>query len=236
MDNNSIRLIAFDADDTLWALQDYFEDVENQFCELLSAYGSKEEISAALFETETGNMDDLGYGCKAFIISLVETAVKVSHGRVAAQTIMQIVNLGKSLLRLEATPLPEVQETLEYLYNRKEGHYRMVVFTKGELKDQENKVWRSGLHRFFDAVSIVSDKTPEAYRHLCCQMGVRPSELVMVGNSFKSDIAPALEIGAAAIHIPAQTLWAHEMTAEYDHHRLKRITHFSEIPEVIFKR
>lgn len=249
----NVKAIAFDADDTLWALQNYFEDVEDEYCDLLSDFGSKEEISASLFETETENMEDLGYGAKAFTISLVENAVKVSEGRVPAKLIGQIVRLGKSLLHLDAKPLPEVEETLAKLReatvsqgelaNESQGKlanecqgerkYKLAVFTKGELKDQENKLWRSGLQRFFDVVSIVSDKTPEAYRRLCRELGVTPEELVMVGNSFKSDIAPALKIGASAIHIPFHTTWAHEKAEEFEHERLRRITHFGEITSLL---
>lgn len=230
---NNIRAIAFDADDTLWALQNHFEDVEHEYCDLLADYGSKEEISAALFDTETSNMENLGYGCKAFTISLVENAVKVSRGQVPATVIGKIVELGKSLLHLEATPLPEVEQTLQRLYEAREGRYQMAVFTKGELKDQENKLWRSGLHRYFDLIDIVSDKTPDSYRRLCEKLGIRPSELVMVGNSFKSDIAPALQAGASAVHIPFHITWAHEQADEYNHPRLRRITHFSELTDVI---
>lgn len=226
-----IKAIAFDADDTLWALQNYFEDVEDEYCDLLSDYGSKEEISAALFETESGNMTDLGYGVKAFIISLVENAIKVSDGKVPAKLIGRIVDLGKSLLRLDAKPLEGVEKTLAKL--RERGMYRLAVFTKGELMDQENKLWRSGLQRYFDVVSIVSDKTPEAYRHLCKELEVSPEQLVMVGNSFKSDIAPALKIGASAIHIPFHTIWAHEKTEEFNHDRLRRISHFEEILDIL---
>lgn len=265
----NVKAIAFDADDTLWALQNYFEDVEDEYCDLLSDFGSKEEISASLFETETENMEDLGYGAKAFTISLVENAVKVSEGRVPAKLIGQIVRLGKSLLHLDAKPLPEVEETLAKLReatvsqgelaserqgelaserqgelaNKCQGmlasgrqgerKYKLAVFTKGELKDQENKLWRSGLQRYFDVVSIVSDKTPEAYRRLCRELGVTPEELVMVGNSFKSDIAPALKIGASAIHIPFHTTWAHEKAEEFEHERLRRITHFGEITSLL---
>lgn len=239
----NIKAIAFDADDTLWALQDCFEEVENEYCDLLADYGSKEEISAALFETESGNMADLGYGVKAFIISLVENAVKVSQGRVPAPLIARIVELGKSLLHVDAKPLEGVEKTLSALREKKttdgsevgagDGKYRLAVFTKGELMDQENKLWRSGLQRYFDVVSIVSDKSPEAYRHLCKELGVTPAELVMVGNSFKSDIAPALKIGAAAIHIPFHTIWAHEKTEEFSHERLRRISRFEEILDIL---
>ena len=249
---DDIKAIAFDADDTLWALQNHFEDVEDEYCELLADYGSKEEISAALFETESGNMADLGYGVKAFIISLVENAVKVSKGKASAQLIGRIVEVGKSLLHVDAKPLEGVEKTLAKLREMKglnsldgsddsnsleeatsDRKYRLAVFTKGELMDQENKLWRSGLQRYFDVVSIVSNKTPEAYRHLCKELGVTPGELVMVGNSFKSDIAPALKIGASAIHIPFHTIWAHEKTEEFNHERLRRISRFEEILEVL---
>ena len=228
---NHIKAIAFDADDTLWALQNHFEDVEDEYCDLLSDYGSKEEVSAALFETETGNMADLGYGVKAFIISLVENAIKVSDGQAPAKLIGRIVEVGKSLLHVDAKPLEGVEKTLAKLREMKE--YRLAVFTKGELMDQENKLWRSGVQRYFDVVSIVSDKTPEAYHHLCKELDVTPEQLVMVGNSFKSDIAPALKIGASAIHIPFHTIWAHEKTEEFDHKRLRRISHFEEILEIL---
>ncbi len=239
----NIKAIAFDADDTLWALQNYFEDVEHEYCELLSEFGSEKEISAALFETESKNMPDLGYGCKAFTISLVENAVKVSHGKVEANVIAQILDLGKSLLHLDAKPLEGVEETLARIRERKQEEdsteekgqrkYKLAVFTKGELQDQENKLWRSGLQRYFDVVSIVSDKKPEAYRHLCKDLDVKPEELVMVGNSFKSDIAPALKIGASAVHIPFHTTWAHEKIEEFEHPKLRRISHFSEILELL---
>lgn len=256
-----IKAIAFDADDTLWALQNHFEDVEDEYCDLLADYGSKEEISAALFETESGNMADLGYGVKAFIISLVENAIKVSEGKASARLIGRIVEVGKSLLHVDAKPLEGVEKTLAKLREMrlsnnsdssdaseasdasiasiasKEGasdrKYRLAVFTKGELMDQENKLWRSGLQRYFDVVSIVSNKTPEAYRHLCKELEVSPEQLVMVGNSFKSDIAPALKIGASAIHIPFHTIWAHEKTEEFNHERLRRISHFEEILEIL---
>ena len=256
-----IKAIAFDADDTLWALQNHFEDVEDEYCDLLADYGSKEEISAALFETESGNMADLGYGVKAFIISLVENAIKVSEGKASARLIGRIVEVGKSLLHVDAKPLEGVEKTLAKLREMrlsnnsdssdaseasdasiasiasKEGardrKYRLAVFTKGELMEQENKLWRSGLQRYFDVVSIVSNKTPEAYRHLCKELEVSPEQLVMVGNSFKSDIAPALKIGASAIHIPFHTIWAHEKTEEFNHERLRRISHFEEILEIL---
>jgi len=150
------------------------------------------------------------------------------------------VDLGKGLLHLDAKPLEGVEKTMACLKERliqNAGNaslkYKLAVFTKGELMDQGNKLWRSGLQRYFDVVSIVSNKTPEAYRHLCKELEVSPEQLVMVGNSFKSDIAPALKIGASAIHIPFHTIWAHEKTEEFNHERLRRISHFEEILEIL---
>lgn len=228
-----VRAIAFDADDTLWELQNHFEAVEQEYCQLLALWGSKEEVSAELFATETANMADMGYGCKAFTISLVENAVRVSRGKVTGDVVGRIVELGKSLLHIEATPLEGVEPTLRYLYNLKnaQGNRRLqlAVFTKGELLDQENKLHRSGLAPFFDVVSIVSDKTEEAYRGLCAELDVTPSELLMVGNSFRSDIAPALQIGAYAVHVPFHTIWAHEKTEEYEHERLWRFDSLQQL-------
>lgn len=238
---NHVKAIAFDADDTLWELQTFYEQVEEEYCELLAQYGTKKQISASLFETEVQNMDDLGYGCKAFIISLIENAIKVSHGKVEAAVVGQIVSLGRTLLRLDAKPLEGVEDTLrrlsEYRITDASGssikRYKLALFTKGELKDQENKLWRSGLGRYFDVVSIVSDKTPEAYHRLCKELNVTPDEMVMVGNSFKSDVMPALKIGAYAIHIPFHTTWAHEKVEEFEHERLLRISRFAELLEVL---
>lgn len=232
-----IRAIAFDADDTLWELQNHFEAVEREYCRLLADYGSADEISSSLFATETANMADMGYGCKAFTISLVENAVRVSRGAVDGNTIGRIVELGKSLLHLDAKPLDGVEPTLRHLYGLRDAkgkrRLRMAVFTKGELLDQENKLRRSGLEPYFDVVSIVSDKTPEAYRRLCAALSVSADQLLMVGNSFKSDIAPALAIGAYAVHVPFRSLWAHERTEEFEHERLRSIERIGQLVDMV---
>lgn len=136
-----IKVIAFDADDTLWDCQSHFAAAERRYCDLLKPYAAEEEVSASLFCTETANMPLLGYGCKAFTLSLIENAVAVSGGRISGSAIGEIVNLGKELLNIPATPLPGVERTLASFHA--EGRYRLVVFTKGELLDQENKLRRS---------------------------------------------------------------------------------------------
>jgi putative hydrolase of the HAD superfamily len=216
-----IKVIAFDADDTLWDCQSHFEAVEKEYCDILSEYGDSDTISARLFETESRNMPQLGYGSKAFTLSLVENAVNVSHGNISASTLLHIQSLGRSLLEIPATPFPEVESTLQAI--RQSGKYKMVVFTKGEILDQENKLLRSGLWDYFDRVEVVADKTPRQYRELCAMFGIGIEELLMIGNSFKSDIEPVLKLGGYAVHIPFERTWAHELTEEYDHHRLVRI-------------
>lgn len=232
-DNKRIRpqVIAFDADDTLWDCQSHFEQVERRYCELLAPWGCAADISARLFHTETANMPLLGYGCKAFTLSLIENAVEVSRGKLTGTVTAEILQLGYSLLNLSAEPLPEVVTTLSTLRDR--CAYRLALFTKGELLDQENKLRRSGLKPYFEHVEIVSDKTEEAYRALCRHLGIRPDELLMVGNSFKSDIAPALAVGASAVHIPFHVTWKLEHAEEFDHDRLARIGHIGELLDLL---
>ncbi len=226
-----IQVIAFDADDTLWDCQSYFEAVEREYCQLLSPYGDVAHISSELFKTETANMPELGYGSKAFTLSLVENAVRVSGGRISADELLRVEMLGRSLLNIPATPLEGVRETLEAI--RQSGKWKMVLFTKGEILDQENKLFRSGLWDLFDRVEVVSDKTTRQYRELCMMFGIGISELLMVGNSFKSDIEPVLRLGGHAVHIPFEITWAHEMTDEFDHEHLRRIERFEQLLEVL---
>ena len=219
-----IRVIAFDADDTLWDCQSHFEAVENHLYRLIAPYC--EVPAQELFKTESGNMADLGYGCKAFTISIVETALRVAGDHLSAEELSDLLADSKSLLHLPATPLPEVEETLQRL---QAYPYRLVVFTKGELQDQENKLKRSGLAKFFSHVEITSNKTEVEFQQLCEHLDILPSQLLMVGNSLKSDIAPALTIGASAIHIPFHVTWQLEHSEDIEHERLVKINHFKEI-------
>ncbi len=222
-----IRLIAFDADDTLWDCQGHFDQVEKAYSQILAPYADEATVNESLFQTETANMPLLGYGSKAFTLSLVENAVKVSRGQITAASLLRIVELGKSLLQLPATPLPEVRPTLEAF--RQSARYGMVVFTKGELLDQENKLQRSGLAPLFDDIVVVSDKKKAEYVKLCQRYGTSIDHLLMVGNSFRSDIEPVLQLGGYAVHIPFSSIWRHELTEEYDHERLVRIGRFGQL-------
>jgi putative hydrolase of the HAD superfamily len=226
-----IKVIAFDADDTLWDCQSWFDEVEKRCCELLRPWATAREVSEGLFAIEHQNLPLTGYGTKAFTLSLIENAVCISKGELTGDKVMQLIDMGKELLRFPTTPLPEVKETLETLSQTR--RHRLVVFTKGELQDQENKLRRSGLGKYFSHVEITSDKTEVEFQQLCEHLGILPNELLMVGNSLKSDIAPALTIGAWAIHIPFHVTWQLEHFDDIEHERLQKIKHFSEIIKLL---
>ena len=157
--------------------------------------------------------------------------MRVSHEQLTGDIVMRLIELGQQLLRFPTTPLPEVEETLQQLAARRQ--YRLVVFTKGELMDQEAKLQRSGLEQYFSHMETVSNKTEREYRQLCENLGVAPEQTLMVGNSFRSDIAPALVAGAWAVHIPYHVVWELEKSEEFPHERLKKISHFSELLEIL---
>jgi putative hydrolase of the HAD superfamily len=240
------KVIAFDADDTLWDCQSHFERVEEHHYSLIAPYCENPKLE--LFETESGNMADLGYGCKAFTISILETAMRVAGNDLSITALSDLLKDCKRLLHLPATPLPGVESTLKVLRTRVDESQesgsklytlnstlstKLVCFTKGELQDQENKLKRSGLLKYFDDVEITSDKTQREFLALCEHQGIHPSQLLMIGNSLKSDIAPALAIGAWAIHIPFHVTWQLEHFEDIDHERLIKIEHFSEILDYI---
>ena len=226
---NKIKVLAIDADDTLWDCQSHFEQAENQLYDLIRPYC--DNPAAELYKTESGNMADLGYGCKAFTISIIETALRVGGSHIDHTQLAALLETCKGLLHLPATPLPGVEETLRKLHE--DGQYTLVCFTKGELQDQENKLKRSGLLKYFDDVEITSDKGQKEFLALCEHQNIHPSELLMIGNSLKSDMAPALAIGAWAIHIPFHVTWQLEHFEDFDHERLIKIEHFAEVLKYI---
>lgn len=225
-----IKVIAFDADDTLWSNEPFFQKVEQHYVSLLEPYGTPEDISAALFQTEMNNLKTLGYGAKAFTISMTETALRISNQAISGETVRQIIDLGKSLLDMPIELLPEVKETLEIL--KESGKYKLVVATKGDLLDQENKLERSGLSSYFDHIEVMSDKTEKEYFRLLNILQISPDELVMVGNSLKSDIQPVLSIGGYGVHIPFEVMWKHEVVEIFTHHHLKQVKRFKELPSL----
>lgn len=202
----NIKVIGFDADDTLWVNETYFLETEQKFCQLLSPYVDPSIVSSALFRTEIQNMPLYGYGVKAYILSIIETAIKVTDGKIDTQLLQQIISLGKEQLRKPTLLLPGVAETLAALQDK----YKLVMVTKGDILDQEQKLIRSGLEHYFHHVEIMSNKTEKEYKKLLHHLDIQPEQFLMVGNSIKSDILPPLSLGCYAIYIPYETTWAHE--------------------------
>lgn len=205
-----IQVIGFDADDTLWINETYFLETEQKLRLLLAPYVDGETVTAELFKTESRNMPLYGYGVKAYILSVMETAIRITDGKVPASVLEQILLLGKEQLSKPVELLDGVEETLNALV----GRYRLIVVTKGDLLDQEQKLCRSGIEHLFHHVEIMSDKTDKEYRLLLKHLDIQPEEFLMIGNSVRSDILPPLELGSYAIHVPYQTTWAHEKVDE----------------------
>lgn len=228
-----IKVIAIDADDTLWDNQSYYDRAGDFFADTLKEYGTADRLQDRLFETEIANMPLLGYGAKSVCISMMESAMEISGGKVSVAQLGDILKAAKSLLEIPATPLPGVRETLEKL--KDSGRYRLVLFTKGDLLDQQNKIMRSGLAEFFDRTVIVSDKGRDEYLDLCDSEDIVPEQLMMIGNSFKSDIRPVVELGGSGIHIPFHTMWKHEEADEFESPDIVRLERFSDITELLLK-
>jgi putative hydrolase of the HAD superfamily len=202
----SITTVALDADDTLWHNESIFHLTQDQYVNLLMEYGEPDHMRARLLEVEIRNLKLYGYGVKSFTLSMIETAIDLTRGAVPAKTIAAILDLGRAMLEHPVEPLPGVAETLAAL---KDG-YKLVMVTKGDLMNQEQKLARSGLGDCFTAIEIVSEKDANTYRRVVARQGVRAEETVMIGNSMKSDVLPALEAGLWGIHIPYHITWAHE--------------------------
>jgi len=225
----NVKLVCIDADDTLWENETLFREGEARWAGILGEWGTLESLSAELYKVESKNMEDLGYGVKAFIISLMETAVKVSGGKVSGQQMGSILEVARDLLHNPATPFLGVVDTLSELSSR----YPLALVTKGDMLDQEHKIRRSGLRKYFRWVEIISEKGEREYRDLFSDIGVAPEDAVMVGNSFKSDVAPVLRLGGWAVHIPFHVLWEHEKTDEFDHPRLRRLENFTQLLDIL---
>lgn len=223
IDFGNIKVIGFDADDTLWVNETYFRETEERFAELLEEYETKNKVDQELFKMEMDNLDLYGYGVKGFMLSMIESALDLSNGKVSQETISEILNLGKKMIAHPVELLDGVEEVLSKL----EGKYRLIVLTKGDLLDQERKLEKSGLSKYFHHVEVLSEKKEANYSNLLEHLKINVDEFLMVGNSLKSDVLPILNIGAKAVHVPFHTTWIHEMVAETeqvnDHLKLNSI-------------
>ncbi|WBV60794.1 HAD family hydrolase [Chryseobacterium camelliae] len=204
--NNEITTIAFDADDTLWINEPYFQEAEREFCELLEDYLPQHSVAQELFKTEMQNLHLYGYGVKGFMLCMVETVCRISNNTAPVELINTTIKIGQKLLQKPIVLLDGVTETLENL----KGKYRLVVATKGDLLDQERKLKKSGLQEYFHHIEIMSDKKEGDYQKLLKHLDCQPEHFLMLGNSIKSDILPVLEIGGSAAHIPYHVTWSHE--------------------------
>jgi len=210
----NIRIVAFDADDTLWVNEPHYQDVELKFCQLLEEYLSHHHLSQELYKTEMANLELYGYGAKSFMLSMVETALRITDQNLNPVTIQKIIGLGKEMLGRPIELLDGVEEVLRSLRDR----YVLVVATKGDLLDQERKLRNSGLEKYFHHIEIMSDKKESDYEKLLHQLNIAPENFLMIGNSLKSDVIPVINIGGYAFHVPFHTTWVHEKienTVEY---------------------
>lgn len=207
---NRDLVIGFDADDTLWHNETIFEHVHGRYRELLARYHDAETVERTLFATEMRNLELYGYGVKGFTLSAIETAIQLTNGRISAEEIARLIALGQEMLAHPVELLEGAAETLAALA----AQHRLLLITKGDLRDQERKLAKSRLSAHFERVEIVSEKDQSTYATILRRHGVPAARFLMVGNSLKSDILPVLALGGAAAHIPYHLTWAAERVAE----------------------
>jgi putative hydrolase of the HAD superfamily len=225
-----LQTIGFDADDTLWQNETFFRLTQDRFAELLSDYTAKEHLMDRLLAAERRNIGHYGFGIKGFMLSMIETAIEVTEARVPATIIAEILAAGQEMLRHPIHLLPHAEEAVTALAET----YRIVLITKGDLLDQERKLAQSGLGDLFDAVEIVSDKTPETYARAFARHDGGAAHAMMVGNSMKSDVLPAIAAGAFGTYVPHGLTWALEQAdAPAGHPRFHEIPDLSHLPALV---
>jgi putative hydrolase of the HAD superfamily len=226
----ALKVIAFDADDTLFVNEPYFQETEEKFCALMSDYLSHQGLSQELFKTEIANLDLYGYGIKGYVLSMIEAAMRISNNTISIEVIEKIIVLGKDLLQKPIELLDGVEDTLKAL----QGKYKLVVATKGDLKDQQRKLHDSGLGAYFHHIEVMSDKQELNYQKLLKRLDIEPDEFFMIGNSLKSDVLPVLAIGGHAVHIPFHTTWEHEkISHKVEHPNFRTLEKISEVLQLL---
>jgi putative hydrolase of the HAD superfamily len=224
-------LIAFDADDTLWHNERLFIDAQFKLKLLLSQYHSPEWVEERLFATEMRNLQHYGYGIKAFALSMIETAVELTEGRITGHEVLKIIESAREMLSAEVELLPHTAATVASLAQE----YQLMVITKGDLRDQEAKIERSGLAQYFQHIEIVSDKRTETYAKIVQRQGVAPQRFMMIGNALRSDILPVLALGGTAVYVPYELTWVHETHVEIqnDNPNYHQIEHLGLLPNLL---
>ena len=230
---NKFDIIGFDADDTLWINQPNYDEIENEYCSLLSNYLPTDKVSEELYKTEMQNLSVYGYGAKSFTLSMIETAIIITNNEVTQHIINEIINLGKKLINKPVTLLNGVKDVLEYF---KKTGIRIILITKGDLIDQERKLKKSKIEDYFHHIEIMSDKRESDYLKLLSHLEIESERFLMIGNSMKSDIIPVLNIGGFGIHVPYLTTWQHEDISKIDKHpNLIEVEYISEIIKLFSK-
>jgi len=220
------KTIAFDADDTLWHNEPYFDEAQARFCELFQDYASSQEILGMILNHQVKNLPLYGFGIKAFTLSMVETALKITNHTISGKGIEKILIIGKDLLQKPVELLPNVETILQEL----KGKYKLIVATKGDLKDQHRKLHDSGIGHYFHHIEVLSDKTELDYTKMLGRLEINAQDFLMIGNSLKSDVLPILNIGGYGIHVPYHTTWEYEkIDFEIEHENFKSITSITEI-------
>lgn len=225
-----IQVIAFDADDTLWHNEPYFDEAQAKFCELFQDFASKQELLQLILSHQVKNLPLYGFGIKAFTLSMIESALELTHNNISGVAIEKIIAIGKELLEKPVELLPQVEEVLEQL----QGKYKLIVATKGDLKDQHRKLHDSGLGKYFHHIEVMSDKKELDYEKMLHRLDIQPKDFMMVGNSLKSDVLPVLNIGGYAVHIPYHTTWEYEkIDFEIQHENFKAIDHITAVLDLL---
>lgn len=226
----SIKILAFDADDTLWENETFFREVEEKFGELMEDFLPRHTTARELLRTEIENIGLYGYGIKAFMLSMIETAIRISDKTIPVHAVERIIDLGREMLGKPVVLLPGVENVLKTF----QGKHRLVMATKGDLLDQERKLKKSGLEKYFHHIEIMSEKKEADYEKLIRHLDIRPEEFVMIGNSIKSDVLPVINLGGHGVHVPFHTTWAHEtVETELNHPNFYPLKSIAEIVDLI---
>jgi putative hydrolase of the HAD superfamily len=224
------KIIAFDADDTLWHNEPYFDEAQERFCVLFQDFASHQEILGLILNHQVKNLPLYGFGIKAFTLSMIETALQLTNHTISGKGIEQIIAIGKDLLQKPVELLPNVEEVLRALQEK----HKLVVATKGDLKDQHRKLHDSGIGHYFHHIEVLSDKTELDYEKMLGRLDCKPEDFLMIGNSLKSDVLPILNMGGYGIHIPYHTTWEYEKIAfEIEHENFLALTNIKEVLNVL---
>ncbi len=225
MISEKIKIIAFDADDTLWVNEPYYRETEKKFCRLMEGYLPEEQTMEELLSIEISNIDLFGYGAKGFTLSMIETAIRISKSDIQSEIIEKIIVLGKELIEKPIELLDDIVPVLSKL----KQDFKLILATKGDLLDQERKLRKSGLSDYFDHIEIMSDKKESNYIYLIRKLGIKAEEFLMIGNSVKSDVLPIIAIGGQAIHVPYHITWQHEEVDNLDMFQYLTINKLSDL-------